>query len=216
MEGIKTYIKRNIGNIELQEGLLDRVKNKDVNHEELVKEFLEENYNITGEYTIDTTKIPYVVNLSGYARLKNNAKQLVNDFFVFGEVTGTFSCNRNIYIKSLKGAPEKVGIDFYCSECKSLKTLEGAPKEVGDSFDCCGCNDLIDLKGAPEKVGRNFKCASCESLKTLEGAPKKVGNMFSCKSCPKLETLKGSATVFAVSFSAWAWFMPSATSRAIS
>ena len=180
MEGIKTYVKRNI---ELQEGLLDRVKNKDVNHEELVKEFLEENYNITGEYTIDTTKIPYVVNLSGYARLKNNAKQLVNDFFVFGEVTGSFSCNRNIYIKSLKGAPEKVGFDFYCTECLSLRTLEDAPKEVGDSFDCSGCNDLIDLKGAPKEVGGNFYCDYCIKLTSFKYGPKIVKGFYSCQFC---------------------------------
>ena len=46
MKSLKEYIG---------EGLLDRVKNKEVNHEILIEEFLKENYEIRGPYTIKTT-----------------------------------------------------------------------------------------------------------------------------------------------------------------
>src|SRR5690554_8204871 len=49
----------------------------------------------------------------------------------FTEVDGDFYCSWNP-LKTLEGAPEKVGGHFYCSDNK-LTTLVGAPKYVGRS-----------------------------------------------------------------------------------
>jgi len=38
-------------------------------------------------------------------------------------------------LTSLKGAPERVGGGFNCSQ-NQLRTLEGSPKKVGDRYDC--------------------------------------------------------------------------------
>ena len=58
---------------------------------------------------------------------------------------------------------DSVARDFICSGCRRLKSLEGAPRKVGDSFDISGCIELESLKGGPEKVGYNFSCSSCSS-----------------------------------------------------
>ena len=107
MKSLKEYIN---------EGLLDRVKNKEVNHEILVEDFLKENYKIDGPYTIKTTDNGFVVDVrGGDIEVKNeNITSLTNGLFRFGDDCG-----------------------FWCCDCKSLKTLEGAPKEV----DVIYCND---------------------------------------------------------------------------
>ena len=51
MKSLKEYIYE----VSLTEGLLDRVKNKEVNHKVFVEEFLEANYKFSGSYTIKAT-----------------------------------------------------------------------------------------------------------------------------------------------------------------
>ena len=94
-------------------------------------------------------------------------------------------------LKSLKGAPQKVGGYFKCCDCPKLESLEGAPQTVAKAFDCHSCENLTSLKGAPQKVGGWFGCNGCANLTSLEGAPKEVGGGFYCNDCPKLESLKG-------------------------
>jgi hypothetical protein len=67
-----------------------------------------------------------------------------------------------------------------------LKTLEGAPQKVGGSFDCKGCTGLKTLEGAPQKVGGSFDCKGCTGLKTLEGAPQEVGIRLDFADCTGL------------------------------
>ena len=134
MKALKEYI---------YEGLLDRVKNKEVNHDALIKEFLEANYKFSSPgspYTIKETKSGFIVNVKGNVRVVNESiTSLTNGLFKFGSVGGRFNC----------------------SDCNSLKTLEGAPKEVGRSFNCKGCDSLKTLKGAPKRVGGIFHCGHC-------------------------------------------------------
>jgi hypothetical protein len=168
----------------LTEGLLDRVKNKEVNHEVIVKEFLEANYKITGSYTIKETKGKFIVDVKGEVKVKNrDITSLTNGLFEFGEVSRDFDCAICKSLKTLKGAPKIVWWNFNCSGCKSLKTLDGGPEKVGWTFCCSKCDLLTSLEGAPQEAGENFDCSNCESLKSLEGAPEKVGERFYCDGC---------------------------------
>ena len=101
--------------------------------------------------------------------------------FEIKEVTGSFYC-KGKKLKSLEGAPQKVGKNFDCGDNK-LTSLKGAPQKVGGYFDCSG-NELTSLIGAPEKVGDSFWCDN-NKLTTLKGAPKKVGGYFYCSNNTK-------------------------------
>ena len=152
--------------------------------EGVVKEFLKENYNIQGSYTIKETKTMFIVDVKGDIEVANEGiTSLTNGLFEFGEVSRNFDCSYCDSLKTLEGAPKEVGRDFACPFCDSLKTLEGAPKEVGKGFYCNYCKSLKTLEGAPQKVRGNFNCEYCKSLKTLEGAPEKVGENFNCRGC---------------------------------
>ena len=156
MKSLKEYIYE----VSFTEGLLDRVKNKDVNHEALIKEFLKENYFIDS-YEIKATNNKLVIDVKGNVKVINkDITSLTNGLFEFGVVSEYFDCTR----------------------CESLKTLEGSPQEVGGGFWCNKCHSLTNLEGAPEKV-RTFDCSFCDSLKTLEGAPQKVDGVFYCSWC---------------------------------
>jgi hypothetical protein len=93
----------------------------------------------------------------------------------FGEVTGHFICDENFAMKSLIGAPIKVGGNFNCSE-NQLTSLEGAPQEIGGFFNCSE-NQLTSLKGGPRIVKGGYSCILNE-LTSLEGAPQEIGRSF--------------------------------------
>ena len=145
------------------EGLLDIENNINADiTEAVIEQFLKENYDIRGSYTIKETKKGFVVDIKGGVMVKNkNITSLTNGLFKFGTV----------------------GEHFYCGYCKSLTSLEGAPQKVGGEFDCAHCDNLTSLEGAPKEVGWDFYCTQCRSLKSLKGAPQKVGGSFNCKGC---------------------------------
>ncbi len=182
------------------EGLLDRVKNKEVNHEVIVRDFLEENYKFDGPYTIKTTNKGFVVDVKGNVDVKNKKIiSLTNGLFEFGEVIGCFYCYKCNSLKTLEGAPKKCYV-FNCDNCENLTSLEGSPKNCS-IFDCSNCENLISLKGAPNTV--NSFSANNTGIKDFNGAPKKInGNVF-CTRCKNLESLKGlkfvKGTIFAKS-----------------
>ena len=125
-----------------------------------------------------------VVNYDDSLRVSNHdIEHLTNGLFKWGPIPGNFNCQNSSLLKTLEGAPEKVGGGFYCANCASLETLEGAPKEVDKNFSCQACNSLKTLEGAPEKVGLDFYCQGSKSLKSLKGAPKEVARDFYCFNC---------------------------------
>ena len=121
-----------------------------------IKDYINNNYNISGNLTFENINEIYVVNCDGDVEVKNKKIIKLTNGFVWGEVKG----------------------DFDCSECNNLESLEGAPKEVSGYFDCSNCKKLESLEGSPEKVGGYFDCSRCENLKSLEGAPKEVKGRF--------------------------------------
>ena len=148
----------------LYESLLDNFDTIASNMDPIdaVKKFLYDNY--TGVYVISKKPIngKYEVYGKSDIKVKNHRiKSLTNGLFVWDSVTR----------------------DFICSGSWYLKSLEGAPKKVGGSFDISGCIELESLEGCPEEIGYNFSCSSCMKLKSLEGAPKKVKKHFFCNDC---------------------------------
>ncbi len=109
----------------------------------------------------------------------------------FADIKGYFSCINCPSLTSLKGAPSRVGKNFYCGDCKSLPSLEGAPSYVGGKFYSEDCTGLTSLKGAPSHVGEDFYCNFCVSLTSLKGSPSHVGGAFYCNECHSLTSLEG-------------------------
>ena len=145
--------------------------------------------NINGECVIDRKTL--TINSPSDIKIIGRSLTEFPSYIHFGIVRGDFYCNDCSSLRSLEGAPAKVGGDFCCNYCNSLTSLEGAPKKVDGCFYCNSCNSLKSLKGAPKEVGRSFYCDNCTSLVSLEGAPKKVGWNFSCNGCTSLKSLKG-------------------------
>lgn len=181
MKSIKNY---------LNESLLD---DDDVfydpeNDKKEIENWIRSNCKVTGKLTILKD---YTVNCAGNVFVTNGSiTSLTNGLFKWGKINKNFSCTL-CDIKSLEGAPEKVGGSFICIKCNNLISLEGAPEEVEEYFDCSDCKKLESLKGSPRKVNNNFLCNDCNNLKSLEGAPKKVGGDFMCAGCDDLTSLEG-------------------------
>ena len=158
MKELKQYIEESL--LDDFDTIASKIDPKDA-----VKKFLYDNY--TGIYVI--SKKPnkdglYEVDGKSDIKVKNyRIESLTNGLFVWGSVVR----------------------DFICSDSWDLKSLEGAPKKVGETFNISGCVKLESLEGCPEEVGYNFSCSSCMKLKSLEGAPKKVGKHFFCNDCGK-------------------------------
>ena len=179
MKNLKEYICESL--LDDEEDLVD-------NDDAIIRNFLEKNYAIRGTYTIKDG----IVDVDGSIHNESlDMKSITNGLFKFGYVDGNFIIRLCPSLKSLEGAPEKVGMDFRCYGCKSLKSLEGAPKEVGGDFDCYNCLSLKTLEGSPKKVGENFDCHKCLALISLKGAPKKIGGNFYCHKCISLTSLEG-------------------------
>lgn len=157
----------------LKEALLNRPKNIDVS-QVAVAEYININYKTKGKLTYKATNGIYIVNCNGDVNVENKEIGKLTEGFVWEEVKGDFDCSLCWDLKSLEGAPKKVGGTFNCSNCQNLKSIVGAPKEVGLNFICSDCKNLISLKGAPEKVGEYFYCYNCQNLTSLKGAPKKA------------------------------------------
>ena len=144
------------------EGILDIEDN--INYdikEDVIEQFLKDNYDIRGPHTIKETKDGFIVDVKGQVEVKNrDITSLTNGLFEFGKVEKGFNCSECRLLTSLEGSPKEVGWSFNCSYCKSLKTLEGAPKEVGETFYCNNCKSLKSLKGAPQEC-YSFYCNDC-------------------------------------------------------
>ena len=114
----------------------------------------------------------------------------------FGEVKDNFNYTTN-GLKSLEGAPRKVGGTVWVSENR-LEDLVGGPEVVGGSFRC-NQNPLKTLKGAPVKVGGDFGCMNTR-IESLEGGPEVVGGNYYCQKNPALVSLKGAPKVLGGKF----------------
>ena len=81
----------------------------------------------------------------------------------------------NNKLTSLRGAPQTVGGDFWCTG-NQLINLIGAPHTVDGDFYCIQ-NQLTSLKGSPHTVGGDFGCGG-DNLTNIDDMPKVI-NGFS-------------------------------------
>ena len=191
----------------LRESLLDNDlvdKTDEIIIKNEIEEFLKANYNCRGSIKISEKPNKddlYEVSSNSVVEVKNkNIISLTNGMFIWTTVDGGFYCNNCKFLKSLEGAPKKVGGGFYCYSCIYLESLEGAPEKVELSFSCNDCYSLTSLKGSPKEVGEGFYCSYCKSLTSLEGAPEKVGGTFYCSGCISLKSLVGAPKKIGESF----------------
>lgn len=155
----------------------------------IIESWIRDNYRIYGKLTISND---LVVDCTGNVIASGSFKtSLTNGLFHWGYVGGNFICNYCTKLKTLEGAPKKVGRCFDCGRCDKLETLQGAPEYVGEYFYCSDCRNLKSLEGAPKIVGTSFFCEHCIKLKTLKGAPESIGGGFICSDCENLESLEG-------------------------
>jgi len=98
--------------------------------------------------------------------------------FKFKEVTSNFICMGN-FLRSLEGAPEKVGGNFTCGS-NQLSSLKGCPEVIEGEFNC-GNNKITSLEGSPRIVKGDFWCDYNPNLESLEGAPEFIGGKFISK-----------------------------------
>ena len=208
MRTLNNYIKESIGSkTTLKEGLADWDEGdfeKSIKKEtskpalkKIITDWLITNSRCNvykNKIKFDFNTYPITVDYDGDIQFKNHITSLTNGIFQWGRINGCFSCSYCTSLKTLEGAPKKVGRYFYCRSCDALKTLEGAPKEVGEYFVCENCKSLESLEGAPEIVDDFFSCSHCASLTSLKGAPKEVGD-FNCTNCKSLKSLKGAPEI---------------------
>lgn len=161
----------------LNESLLDDEEDLINNNDGLIEQFLKDNYDIDGTYTIKNG----IVNVNGDVILNKDSKvsRLTNGLFSFGKVSGTFFCSLT-QITSLEGSPREVGNSFICAYCNNLKNLKGSPREVGGSFICKFCSNLTSLTGLPKSIKKDFACECCPKLNSVKPAYEVTnGNVYS-------------------------------------
>ena len=75
----------------------------------------------------------------------------VESFISFNELSGNLTVGGNRYLTQLPGCflGAKVAKDFICLNMPNLKTLMGAPLKVGGNYILTGCKNLETLDGAP-------------------------------------------------------------------
>ena len=131
MKSLKLYLGSIIDNDDVYfESLLDDDDDfyGQRNDKKVTEEWINDNYKVTGKLTISKD---FTVNCTGSITVNNKSiTSLTYGLFKWGRIAQNFSCNI----------------------CKNLKTLEGAPKKVGGRFDCYGCTELTSLEGAPKEL----------------------------------------------------------------
>ena len=130
----------------------------------LCKKYHIKNYTINNDMSIDVDG-----NVS-YLHNRNLTEIPLN----FNRVKGDFDCSDN-KLKSLKGAPNYVGVSFNC-EHNELTSLIGCPKIVKDTF-ICNNNNLVSLDYCPDKLNGHFFCND-NNIKTLKNGPKHVSLIY--------------------------------------
>lgn len=110
----KIHIKNKKKKRTLVESLLDDEEDLINDNSALIEQFLKDNYNIRGTYTIKSG----VVDVIGKIELSNKSmKHLTNNLFKFGTVMGNLYMN-DLNLESLDGFPTKVTGDIYAKRTK--------------------------------------------------------------------------------------------------
>lgn len=74
-----------------------------------IKDYINNNYAIYGNLTFENVNGTYIVNCDSDVYVKNDKIETLTEGFVWGEVKGVFHFTYCDKLKTLKGAPKKVG-----------------------------------------------------------------------------------------------------------
>lgn len=78
--------------------------------------------------------------------LENSPREVYGDFVIYENRFSDFI-----------GGPELVTGDFSANFNMSLKSLDGSPKKVGGNYSICFCSGLQDIKGISKEIGGNLE-----------------------------------------------------------
>lgn len=174
-------------NEHLIESLLDDEEELVNDDNILIDQFLKDNYEIDGAYTIKNGIVDVNGNVRLSIKVQRNITDLTNELFKFGIVTGNFVIMGCKKLKSLKGCPYKVN-SFHCYNCSELENFIGAPSKIDDFMGASGCTNVISLIGLPKTV-KKIDLSGCKKLKNLEYISD--SDIYVLNECIKLESLKG-------------------------
>ena len=108
MKHLKQYIQEGI--LDDLEDILDR--GTETIENDIIKQFIEDNYRIKGEIEIIKKRNKYIVNVNGYyvwVQVTNkNINSLTNGLFEWGNINGLFSCRECSQLTSLIGSPKYI------------------------------------------------------------------------------------------------------------
>lgn len=114
----------------------------------------------------------------------------------YGELSGTTYKGtmdvNNSGVTSLKGCPEVVKGNFYCSG-NLFRSLEFSPKTVTGDF-LCNSNSLVSTKGFPINIGKSVHLKETR-IKELVGLPDTINGSLDFQGTRTLKSLKGCPTL---------------------
>ena len=184
----------------INESILNDIDNtmNDSISDELIINWIEENWLITGELNVKFDGEKYVVDCNG--NLQPRTGKITNGLFVWGSVIGNFIFNildTDIQkVKSLKdaGLPQFVGGILNLHSFTNVTNLEGLPNNVGSLY-ISGFKKLSSLKGCPTYVKNNFSILLCPALKGLDYLPNHIGGGITINHNKNLLSIDGLSAV---------------------
>ena len=148
----------------------DEIESIGVGKIHLIRSWLDE-MNIK-KYTINDD---HTINVNGDVDLRNKKIISFPKYIQFNKIRGSFDCSYN-FLKTLKGTPYEVNINFYCDNNR-LSSLEFGPEIVNGGY-FCNNNKLVMLKGIPKKINTLSCCYN--ELETLDGIPSDIEENLYC------------------------------------
>ena len=163
MKSLNNYVKKYIS-----ESLLD---DEDVlltrTDRVLIERWIRDHYKVLGELIFENdpkdSNILLVSVKRGDVTLTTQSDYLTNGTFRWHRIDYDFSCTSR-GLKSLEGAPDYVGGNFYCM-ANNITNLIGCPRIIAGS---CYLNNnfhLETLEGGPERVSGDFNCPDRKSTR---------------------------------------------------
>lgn len=146
----------------------------------IIKEWITNNCNIYGDYSIINNEV-YV---DGNVSIARNVEKIPIKF----KEAAHFSCQDCAKLESLKGGPEYIREDFICKYCENLISINLYPKYMG-GFICELCAKLKNLNGLPDILHGDLIISYCEAIKSFEGISRHIEGKLMCTNCNNLSSL---------------------------
>lgn len=142
----------------------------------------------------------FVASLTQLKTFKNCPDHVTGDFkFEMCLPDSLIGCTKRVdgsfgiwgvEIKSLEGAPEYIGKEFYLGKCDALRNFMKCGIKTCGGVYLESCANIESLRGFPKIVNGNVFINTCEKIKSIVGLPKIVNGDFEL-SCNKIPNLIG-------------------------